>query len=126
MKPMPILLVALGGASGAVARYLVGLLVTSAVGARWPLGTFVVNISGCFFIGLCVPLLARLSPGGDPLRYLLPIGFVGAYTTFSTYALETVELLGQRAWWRAGSYVVLSVVAGGLAVALGIAVARRA
>jgi CrcB protein len=125
MKPLPLLLVALGGALGAVSRYVVGLVVTSAFGARWPLGTFVINVTGCFVIGLCVPLLARLSPGGEALRYLLPIGFVGAYTTFSTYALETVELIAARAWWRAGSYVVLSIVAGGLAVALGLAVARR-
>ena len=110
------LLVALGGALGAVARYGVTLL-----GLRWtdrvPAGTWIANLAGCVLIGLLVPLLARPDDGR---RALVLVGFLGAFTTFSTYTLETAAL------WEAGrpglaALNALGSVAAGLAlVALGL------
>ncbi|MEO1479711.1 MAG: CrcB family protein, partial [Bacteroidota bacterium] len=86
-------LVALGGAGGALARYGVAL-----ASARWtatgalaglPVGTWVANIAGCFLIGLALPFV----PGRDPLRLLGVVGFLGGFTTFSSYSAETLALL---------------------------------
>ena len=79
-------LVGAGGFCGATLRYVVGAFVSARAGDAWPWGTFLINVSGCFLIGLLVSSLAR--PGVDEAwRFLLPVGFVGGYTTFSTYCL---------------------------------------
>ncbi len=118
-RATPILLVALGGALGAVARFLVASGFARRLGTGWPWGTLFINLSGCFLIAV---LAARLT--SPNLRYLLPVGFVGAYTTFSTYEYETMRLLqvGQPA--GALAYVVASNVLGYGAVLLGNWVAR--
>ena len=118
-RAAPILLVALGGALGAVARFLVTSGFARRLGADWPWGTLFINLSGCFLIAV---LTARLeSPN---LRYLLPIGFVGAYTTFSTFEYETLQLIQLGRPASALAYVVGSNVLGFGAVLLGNWVAR--
>lgn len=116
-------LVALGGALGAMARVVVGDFFTRRYGTSWPWGTLVINVSGCFAIGLLVGVISarQLHPGW---RYLLPIGFVGAYTTFSTFALETERLVAQGAWNGAAAYVLISNVVGYFAVVCGAGLAR--
>jgi len=122
---MRYLMVALGGAAGAVARYAV----TLGVGMFWrkdfPLGTFLVNISGCFILGLFLTYAAQYAPVGEAWRLLIATGFVGAYTTFSTFEYETERLTSAGAIGWGLMNVVSSVVVGYLAVALGVALARR-
>ena len=117
---LPILLVALGGALGAVARHAVATAAAHRLGAGWPWGTLLINLSGCFLIAL---LAARLT--SENLRYLLPIGFVGAYTTFSTYGYETVRLIETGRTAAAAAYVLASNLLGLGAILLGSWVARR-
>jgi CrcB protein len=122
---MPYLLVGIGGFLGANARFIVGTWVASAFGTRVPLGTFVVNVSGCFLIGvLGTVIVERLVARPEHVQYLLAIGFLGAYTTFSSFAWENHVLLLDGRWLTAALYMALSVFAGLVAVQLGVLVAR--
>ncbi|MCC6315482.1 MAG: fluoride efflux transporter CrcB [Thermomicrobiales bacterium] len=85
--------IGLGAAFGANARYLVSGWAADRFGIRFPVGTLIVNISGSFAIGFVVTLLARRFGGGGDAQLLLATGFLGGYTTFSTFAYETVALL---------------------------------
>lgn len=125
MKPMAILLVALGGALGAVARFVVGNVVAKRFGTSWPWGTFLINVTGCFAIGFFLTLASERVVVDDRWRYLFPIGFVGAYTTFSTYEYDTFRLVEEGAWARALSYVVLSTLVGFASVWSAVWMARR-
>ncbi len=121
---LPILLVAAGGALGAVARYLVANAFAQRVGAGWPWGTLFINVSGCLLISLFLGAgSSRIAQSN--LRYLLPIGFVGAYTTFSTYEYETLRLLQLGRAASALVYVAASNILGLAAVVLGEWLARR-
>jgi CrcB protein len=117
------LMIAIGGAAGSIARYQVAAMVQGRVAAGFPWGTFIVNMSGCFVMGVVMTLLTeRVS---DPnWRYLLPIGFIGAYTTFSTFELETFRAVSDRAFAIAAAYVLASVVVGYLALWMGVVVTR--
>jgi fluoride exporter len=121
---VPVLLVAAGGALGAVARYLVATAVAERLGTTWPWGTLLINLSGCLLISLFLGAgSTRIAESN--LRYLLPIGFVGAYTTFSSYEYEILRLFELG---RAGSallYVAASNVLGFAAVLAGAWLARR-
>src|SRR3974390_942825 len=81
-------MVGLGGFLGSIARFWVGSYITYRMGARFPFGTFAINISGSFLIGFIVTLLAEHADWSPDLLYLIPVGFIGAYTTFSTFELE--------------------------------------
>jgi CrcB protein len=120
-----VLLVAVGGALGAIARYVISTLFLSKLGDRWPWGTFVINITGCFMIGFFLTLTTERVQINEGWRYLFPIGFVGAYTTFSTFEYETVRLVTSGAWGRALSYVLLSNFVGYGAVLLALWSARK-
>ena len=118
-----VLLVAAGGATGAVARYLVGGWVASRCGAGFPWGTLLVNVTGSFLLGLAATL--TLERFGHPgVRLLVGVGFLGAYTTFSTFSYETVQLLAEGSLFRAALNVGVSVGVGLVAVWLGMVVAR--
>jgi CrcB protein len=116
---MRFLWVALGGALGSLARYTVGTWVFSRMGMRFPYGTFIINITGCFIIGLSLTILDTHMELPSAWRLAIPIGFVGAYTTFSTFEFETYRLIQDRPS-IALLYVGSSVILGYLAVYLGI------
>jgi CrcB protein len=119
-----ILLVALGGAVGSIARYLMASSVQTATGWNFPIGTVLVNILGCFLIGiLYVLLVARPDPKHE-LRALLIVGVMGGFTTFSSFSLETVTLAMNGNYGGATLNVVVSVVACLVGTVLGIALAR--
>ena len=116
-------LIALGGAAGALARYLLGNYIGSRYGFRFPYGTFVINISGCFLIGVSMALFARTTMSVY-WRYLVPIGFIGAYTTFSTFEYETLRAIQDGQLVTGLMNVATSVIVGFVAVWLGDAVGR--
>ncbi len=126
-KLSALLLVGVGGFLGAIARYAVGAALANRYGQgpSWPVGTFLINITGCFAIGFFLTLTTERITVNEGWRYFFPIGFVGAYTTFSTYSYETVRLVQSGAWGRALSYVVGSTVMGYAAVLLAMWTARR-
>lgn len=117
-------LIAIGGALGSVARFWVGTTIAGRMGTRFPFGTLVVNISACLIIGLSVEILSRHTSLNPSWRYLVPIGFIGAYSTFSTFEWEIFANLSNGAFWIAILYLTVSLVSGLIAVALGAALAR--
>lgn len=119
------LMVAAGGALGSVARYAVGLMIAGVWKREFPLATFLINVSGSFVLGFFAAWGAERA-AIDPLwRLLVATGFLGAYTTFSTFEIETHALSESGAIGLALLNVVGSVAAGFIAVHLGIALARR-
>jgi fluoride exporter len=87
------LLISIGAVLGANARYLVGLWAVDHFGAGFPYGTFLVNVTGSFVLGFLVAALEGRLPLSPDLRFLVGVGFLGAYTTFSSFAVETLILL---------------------------------
>jgi fluoride exporter len=118
------ILIAIGGAAGAVSRYAVDLLVTDRLGSFFPFGTMLINLSGSFALGLLFALAMERGVLSPDIRPPLIIGFLGAYTTFSTWMLQSWGLIEQGAWISAGINVVGSVVLGLLAVVAGLALGR--
>lgn len=124
-RVVPYLLVGVGGFAGANARLLVARLVAAGVDTRFPVGTFVINVSGSFLLGLLAVLAAeKVLPFSEEARFALGVGFLGAFTTFSTFEFETNVLLENGAWFQAALNVAGSVLAGLIAVRVGIAVGR--
>ncbi len=116
--------VAVGGAAGSVVRYLLGGWVQERVGPGFPYGTLLINVSGSFVIGLFLTLSLGLA-WRDHWRLLIAIGFLGGYTTFSTFSYETLRLLAEGRQVRAALVNVGLSVAGGLAAAyLGMVLGR--
>ncbi len=115
--------VAIGGALGSLARYSLGAWIYSRMGTKFPYGTFVINITGCFLIGLTLSILDTRAELPSAWRLAVPIGFIGAYTTFSTFEFETYRA-AQTHPATALLYVGSSVVVGYLGVYLGIATSR--
>lgn len=123
-----LLLAALGGATGSVARILLGHWVNAgAAPPAFPRGTFVVNLAGCLAAGLLAGLAER-HPGwlGPELRMALFAGLLGGFTTFSAFGLETVQLLRRGEWLLAAGYAGGSVLLGLAAVWLGLRLAGPA
>jgi fluoride exporter len=111
-------MIGVGGFAGSIARYLLGNYVGSRLGFRFPYGTLLVNISGSFVLGICMALLARTTANPN-WRYLLPIGFIGAYTTFSTFEYETLRAMQDGQLAIGLMNVAVSVLTGFAAVWLG-------
>jgi CrcB protein len=125
-RALPYLLVGVGGFLGANARFVTAKWVGQVVDARFPLGTFLINVSGSFLLGLIGGLLAeRLVPHGDAVRLALGVGFLGAFTTFSTFEYETNALLEDGVWMTALANVFLSLFVGLIALRFGLVVARE-
>ena len=116
-------MIALGGALGALARYQLSTVIQSRIPVGYPWGTFVVNISGCLVMGIATTLVTERLANPN-WRFLVPIGFIGAYTTFSTFELETFRAVGDGAWLIAGSNVAASVLTGYVALWIGVVVAK--
>jgi len=105
---MLLLCIALGGAIGALARYGLGGWIHSWAGTGFPWGTLVINISGSLVLGFSARFLEALAATAE-LRALITIGFLGAFTTFSTFSYETAAMLQDGQWTRAATYVFASV-----------------
>jgi fluoride exporter len=119
------LVVAAGGAAGAVARYAVTLIVAMFWKRDFPLATLLINVTGSFILGLFSTLAAERI-GIDPMwRLLVATGFVGAYTTFSTFEYETERLAESGAIGWGVVNILTSVLVGFVAVRLGVSLARR-
>jgi CrcB protein len=118
------LMVGIGGALGSILRFSVGGYVSNRLGVRFPYGTFFINCTGSFLIGLVVTLLAERTHWSPNWRYLIPIGFIGGYTTFSTFELETFRNFQDGEILVAGLNVALSVVIGFVSVWLGVITGR--
>lgn len=118
------LLIAIGGALGAILRYVVGVFAAERFGTRFPAGTFAINISACFMIGFILEYLTRHGNMNPAWRFGFAIGFLGAYSTFSSFEWETWTQLTRGAYWMALLYVGASLMIGLLAVGLGSAAAR--
>ena len=109
-------LIAFGGALGSIARYWVGSTISSRVGTRFPYGTFVINMTACIIIGFALTYLGKRADLNPMWRFLIPIGFVGAYSTFSTYEWETLSTLRSGALLLSALYAVGSLIMGLAAV----------
>ncbi len=118
------LMVGLGGFFGAMARYLVDSWVSRRMGGLFPYGTLVINVSGSFILGLFAATLTERWVAQPHWRLLIAVGFVGAYTTFSTFGYETHKLMEEGSFGLAFLNVLLSVAVGLLAVRLGIFLGR--
>lgn len=119
------LYIAIGGALGAIARYWVGAFIAGRMGTRFPFGTFVINISACVIIGFSITFLAQRAELNPAWRFLIPVGFVGAYSTFSTYEWETLAEIRTGAFAMAALYAVSSFIFGLLAAWGGSVLAER-
>jgi len=109
----------LAGMLGTMARYGLGGLVQKSTGAEFPWGTLAVNAFGCFFAGMFWALSENHVHLGGQTRVVILIGFMGAFTTFSSFILETGELMRSAEWVRAGINIVLQNLTGVLALFLG-------
>jgi CrcB protein len=118
------LLAAIGGALGALARWAVAEAFPSSPGG-WPWGTLLVNLTGCFLLGGLFAVLAARFPEPSWARPLFGVGVLGGYTTYSTFAVEVVDLLDGAAILLAAGYVLLSTIGGIAAVALGALAVQR-
>ncbi|HQZ97367.1 MAG TPA: fluoride efflux transporter CrcB [Pyrinomonadaceae bacterium] len=120
-----ILSIAIGGAFGAVARYLINVSPLNAVFDKFPLPTFVINITGSFLIGFLMILFADKYSSNENLRMAIIVGFLGAFTTFSTFEMEMFGLFKERQLITAFLYLALSVIVGFLGVVAGVSLGRR-
>jgi fluoride exporter len=116
--------VGLGGFAGAIARYALGVWVYDRMGTRFPYGTFVINISGCFLIGAILTVLDARIGVAPAWRLAIPIGFIGAYTTFSTFEFETFRSVQAGQTSTGLLNIALSVIVGYFAVWIGVLVGR--
>jgi len=111
-----VLWISLGAVLGANARYWLGVWVQDRWGAAFPWGTLLINVSGSFLLGLLMGALdGSTRPGAEALRLAAGVGFLGAYTTFSTFEVEALRLVQRGQAWAAAAYVAASVLAGLLA-----------
>jgi CrcB protein len=125
-----IIVVAIGSALGGLARWGVGMYAVRWFGTGFPWGTFIINLTGCLFLGWFSTILSNRLSGAkgmwihpDDLRLMVAVGFTGAYTTFSTFELETHGLLRDGDSLKGMTYLLASVVLGLLAVRVGIMLA---
>lgn len=122
---LPYLLVGVGGFLGANARFLVARGVGVLFDTRFPLGTFVINVSGSFLLGVLGIILAqKMMPSSEAVRLALGVGFLGAFTTFSTFEFETHALLEDGSWLLASANMAGSLFVGLLALRAGMVMAR--
>lgn len=117
--------IALGSAVGGVTRYLLGLFVQRWVGAPFPVGTLLINVTGSILLGYLLQSAWLAMDVRPVMRAMLTVGFCGGYTTFSTFSYETAVLIEDGLYSRAAAYVVVSVVVSLLGTFLGFQMARN-
>lgn len=120
-----ILSIAVGGAAGAVARYLITVSPLSNLLQPFPFPTFFINVTGSFLIGVLLVLLTDKFTVGENVRFALVIGFLGAYTTFSTFEIELYGLVREKEFLLAFVYLILSVTVGFAGVLGGVWLAKK-
>ena len=120
-----ILLIALFGAVGTLARYGLQGLVQVRIGGTFPYGTLLVNLSGCFLVGLIAQFTMNRMVISPDWRMAIAVGFFGGYTTFSSFGWETAKMMEDGEWLRASAYVTASVVAGLFLSIAGIRLANK-
>ena len=122
---MRLLLIALFGAIGTLARYGLQGVVQIKMGSVFPYGTLLINLIGCFFLGLIGQLTLNRMIVSPEWRVAIAVGFFGGFTTFSSFGWETAKMLEAGEWLRAGTYVATSVVLGLFLSVAGIHIANR-
>ena len=121
---MTVIAIAVAGALGALARYGLGGWIANRSRSAFPVETLVINVSGSFFVGFVFVLLTERLLPHSALRTAITVGFLGAYTTYSTFSLETFRLIEDGALGLAVGNVLASIAAGLLAVFLGVVAGR--
>lgn len=121
---MTYLLIGIGGFLGANARYLVAGWITERLGGAFPYGTLIVNVSGSFILGFFLEFISDRLFVHPHWRLFFAIGFLGAYTTFSTFSFESLALLDEGSYVLASANIVGSVLLGLIAVLAGVIISR--
>lgn len=124
MLAQPVVLIGIGGILGANARYLVSVWAARRIGAYFPYGTLMVNLSGSLLLGFMATAVVGRVVSERDVQLLISIGFLGAYTTFSTFAFESVGLIRRRAYVPATANVLGSAVLGLIGAWIGAMVGR--
>lgn len=122
---LQLIAIALGGAVGSVARFLAANMVATQFGTRFPYGTLMVNLVGSFLIGLMYILIVEKFKMSAEIRGLVMVGFLGAFTTFSTFSLEILDMLKSGALIGAALYLLVSVIVGVANVWLGMQLGKN-
>jgi CrcB protein len=122
---LKLLMIALFGAAGTLARYGLQGLVQTRSGGSFPYGTLAVNLTGCFFLGLIAQFTLNRLVISPEWRVAIAVGFFGGYTTFSSFGWETAKMLEEGEWSSASAYVGASVVAGLFLTVAGIRLANK-
>ncbi len=117
------LFIAVGGALGSILRYWVGSSISGRLGTRFPYGTLVINVTACVIIGFTLTYFGKRADLNPAWRFLVPIGFIGAYSTFSTYEWETLSIMRSGAFFLATLYAAGSLILGLAATWCGTALA---
>jgi len=120
-----LLLIGVAGALGTLSRYALSGWAYRLLGERLPWGTLAVNVLGCFLLGLVMQVGLSTDALSRTARVAITVGFLGAFTTFSTFGYETMKAIEDGAWGAAGLNVALNLVVGFLAVAVGFGLARQ-
>jgi CrcB protein len=118
-------LIALFGAIGTLSRYAVQITLQSRTTLTFPYGTLLVNLSGCFLLGLIGQIMLSRVPISPEWRVAIAVGFFGGFTTFSSFGWETAKMMEAGEWARASAYVSASVIAGLLLTVAGIRLANK-
>jgi len=119
-----ILAIAIGGALGAVSRYLIIGLVTDWLGKNFPYGTLAVNVIGSFFIGILYVIVVQKMHVSPELKSIMVVGFLGAFTTFSTFSLEAFNFINEGLVLNAITYILSSVILCIISVWAGVSAAK--
>ena len=122
---LKIFAVALGGSLGAVARYLISISPLANAVAKFPLPTFLINIIGSFLIGFLMIVFADKYVVSENVRMVVIVGFLGAFTTFSTFEMEVFGLVREREFLTGFLYLFLSIFVGFIGVLAGVELGRR-
>lgn len=119
-----VILIAVAGAAGTLSRYGLSTLVSSVLGSEFPWGTFIVNMLGCFLFGFIWSLEEHHLILGPQTRAIILTGFMGAFTTFSTFIFENNQLLNTSQWLHLSMNLLMQIIIGLIALSTGIHAAR--